>query len=48
MFIASAINYAYCTTQEIETYRHKKEKNVIFEELIEKILGVIKIKELNL
>ena len=29
-------------------HNNEKEKNVIFEELIEKILGVIKIKELNL
>ena len=29
-------------------HNDEKEKNVIFEELIEKILGVIKIKELNL
>mgnify|MGYP000861325630 CR=1 FL=1 len=29
-------------------HNNEKEKNIIFEELIEKILGVIKIKELNL
>ena len=29
-------------------HNNEKEKNIIFEELIEKILGVIKKKELNL
>ena len=29
-------------------HKKEKDKNIIFEELIEKILGIIKIKEINL